>query len=97
MPAHAYPVGKDASVQLKDHERRTSNVQRQILNKVFCLFIKGQSVAIASFDVQRSMFDVGRSKRFYAIAIFVDLFSPERSNLAGRSGKARGFIKCNKG
>jgi hypothetical protein len=42
------------------------------------------------------MFDVGRSKRFYATAIFVDLFSPERSNLAGRSGKARGFIKCNK-
>jgi hypothetical protein len=43
MPAYAYRVGKDASVQLKDHERRTPNAQRRILNKVFCLFIKGQS------------------------------------------------------
>jgi hypothetical protein len=96
MPAYAYPVGKDTSVQLKDHERPTSNVQHRILSKVFCLFIKGQSEAIASFDVQRSMFNVGRSKRFYATAIFVNLFSPERSNLAGHSGRARGFIKGNK-
>jgi hypothetical protein len=52
--------------------------------------------AIPSLDVQRSVFDVGRSKEFSATVIFVDLFSPERSNLAGRSGSARGFIKCNK-
>ena len=55
---------KDAAV-LKGYEHRTSNAQRRILNKVFCLFLESlnrQSEAISSFDVQRSMFDVGRSK-----------------------------------
>ena len=37
---------------LKD-ERRTSNAQRRILNKVFCQFINWQSEAISSFDVRR--------------------------------------------
>ena len=39
-----------------------SNVQRRILNKVFCQFINWRSKAISSFDVQRWMFDVRRSK-----------------------------------
>ena len=34
------------------------DVQRRMLNKVFCRFIKWRSEAISSFDVQRSMFDV---------------------------------------
>jgi len=32
------------------------NVQRRILNKVFCRFINRWSEAISLFDVQRSMF-----------------------------------------
>ena len=47
---------------LKD-ERRTSNVQHRILNKVFCQFINRQSEAISSFDVGRWTFDVRRSKK----------------------------------
>jgi hypothetical protein len=44
-------------------EHRTSNAQRRILNKVFRLFlqvINRRSEVISSFEVQRSMLDVGR-------------------------------------
>jgi hypothetical protein len=43
------------------NEHRTSNVQRRILNKVFCQFINWRSGATSLFDVRRSMFNVGRS------------------------------------
>ena len=50
---------------LKD-ERRTSNVQHRILNKVFCQFIKRQSTSVrqhklTDFIHAKAWFDVGRS------------------------------------
>jgi len=47
---------------LKGYELPTSNVQRRILNKVFCqLIINRRSVAISSFDVRCSTFDVQKA------------------------------------
>jgi hypothetical protein len=66
---------------LKGYEHRTANAQRRILNKVFRLFlqfINRRSEAISSFDVQRSMSDVGRSKNGLIHRYGVYLFSPER-------------------
>lgn len=44
----------NVAIKLKDYEHRTSNVQRRILNKVFCQFINWRSEAISSFDVRCS-------------------------------------------
>ncbi|MCD4820420.1 MAG: hypothetical protein K8S23_17205, partial [Candidatus Cloacimonetes bacterium] len=58
---------QDVAIKLKDYEHPTSNVQRRILNKVFCQFINWRSEAISSFDVQRSMLDVRCSKKRFTL------------------------------
>jgi len=43
------------------------NIQRRILNKVFCQFVDRRSEAISLFDVQRSMFDVKKTTKTFSL------------------------------